>query len=106
MEHKKLKIPDRLTKKRMETIDDETATMSAAFLEKQVKSGKPVFLWVNFTHMHFRTHVKPGSEMQSGRWQSEYHDAMIDHDKNVGTVLDMIDKLGIGRQYHCDVQHG
>jgi len=84
-----------LTKKRMETIDDETATMSAAFLEKQVKSGKPVFLWVNFTHMHFRTHVKPGSELQSGRWQSEYHDAMIDHDKNVGTVLAMIDKLGI-----------
>jgi arylsulfatase len=46
--------------------------------------------------MHFRTHVKPGSENQSGRWQSEYHDAMIDHDKNVGTVLAMIDKLGIG----------
>jgi arylsulfatase A-like enzyme len=85
-----------LTKKRMETIDDEVASMSAAYLEKTVKSGKPVFLWVNFTHMHFRTHVKPGSELQSGRWQSEYHDAMIDHDKNVGTVLDMIDKLGIG----------
>lgn len=46
--------------------------------------------------MHFRTHVKPESIGQSGRWQSEYHDAMIDHDKNVGTVLDMIDKLGIG----------
>ena len=85
-----------LTRERMETIDDETATMAAGFLEKQVQSGKPVFLWVNFTHMHFRTHVKPGSEGQSGRWQSEYHDAMIDHDKNVGTVLDMIDKLGIG----------
>jgi arylsulfatase A-like enzyme len=84
-----------LTKKRMETIDDETATMSAAFIEKQVKAGKPVFLWVNFTHMHFRTHAKPESMGQSGRWQSEYHDAMIDHDKNVGTVLDMIDKLGI-----------
>lgn len=85
-----------LTKKRMETIDDEVAQMSAAYLEKTVKSGKPVFLWVNFTHMHFRTHVKPGSELQAGRWQSEYHDAMIDHDKNVGTVLAMIDKLGIG----------
>ncbi|MBK8831741.1 MAG: arylsulfatase [Saprospiraceae bacterium] len=85
-----------LTKKRMETIDDEVAQMSAAYLEKEVKAGKPVFLWVNFTHMHFRTHVKPGSEGQSGRWQSPYHDAMIDHDKNVGTVLDMIDKLGIG----------
>jgi arylsulfatase len=69
--------------------------MGAAFLEKEVKAGKPVFLWVNFTHMHFRTHAKPESQGQSGRWQSEYHDAMIDHDKNVGTVLDMIKKLGI-----------
>ena len=84
-----------LTKKRMETIDDEVSQMSAAYLEKQVKAGKPVFLWVNYTHMHFRTHAKPESKGQSGRWQSEYHDAMIDHDKNVGTVLDMIDKLGI-----------
>lgn len=85
-----------LTKKRMETIDDETANMAAAFLEKKVNAGEPVFLWVNFTHMHFRTHVKSESQGQSGRWQSEYHDAMIDHDKNVGTVLAMIDKLGIG----------
>ena len=84
-----------LTKERMERIDDTIATMGAAFLEKQVKAGKPVFLWVNFTHMHFRTHAKPESEGQSGRWQSEYHDAMIDHDKDVGIVLDMIDKLGI-----------
>jgi arylsulfatase A-like enzyme len=85
-----------LTKKRMETIDDTVAIMGAEFLEKQVKAGKPVFLWVNFTHMHFRTHAKPSSYKQAGRWQSEYHDAMIDHDKNVGTVLEMIDKLGIG----------
>jgi arylsulfatase A-like enzyme len=84
-----------LTSKRMETIDDSIALMAAAFLEKQVKAGKPVFLWVNFTHMHFRTHAKPESQGQAGRWQSEYHDAMIDHDKNVGTILDMIDKLGI-----------
>jgi len=84
-----------LTKKRMETIDDEIAKMGAAYLEKEVKAGKPVFLWVNFTHMHFRTHAKPESYGQAGRWQSEYHDAMIDHDKNVGTVLEMIDKLGI-----------
>jgi arylsulfatase A-like enzyme len=85
-----------LTKKRMETIDDDVASMSAAFMEKQVKAGKPVFLWVNFTHMHFRTHAKPASIGQAGRWQDIYHDVMIDHDKNVGTVLDMIDKLGIG----------
>ena len=84
-----------LTKKRMETIDDDVATRAAEFLEKQVKANKPVFLWVNFTHMHFRTHTKPESIGQSGRWQSEYHDAMIDHDKNVGTVLDKIDSLSI-----------
>jgi arylsulfatase len=54
-----------------------------------------MFVWVNFTHMHFRTHPKPASVGQSGRWQSPYHDVMIDHDKNVGTVLDKIDDLGI-----------
>ncbi|MFM8330399.1 MAG: arylsulfatase [Candidatus Methylumidiphilus sp.] len=84
-----------LTKKRMETIDDDVAARSAEFLEKQVKAGEPVFLWVNFTHMHFRTHTKPESIGQAGRWQSEYHDAMIDHDKNVGAVLAKIDELGI-----------
>ena len=84
-----------LTKKRMETIDDDIAARSAAFLEQQVKAGKPVFLWVNFTHMHFRTYAKPASQGQSGKWQSTYHDVMIDHDKNVGTVLDKIDQLGI-----------
>ena len=50
---------------------------------------------MNFTHMHFRTHPKPESIGQSGRWQSPYHDTMIDHDKNVGTVLKAIDELGI-----------
>ncbi len=84
-----------LTRKRMETIDDDTAARAAEFIEKQAKAGKPMFVWVNFTHMHFRTHTKPESLGQAGRWQSPYHDAMIDHDKNVGTVLDKIDQLGI-----------
>jgi arylsulfatase A-like enzyme len=84
-----------LTKKRMETIDDDIAARAAEFIEKQHKAGKPMFVWVNFTHMHFRTHPKPESVGQSGRWQSEYHDAMIDHDKNVGTVLRKIDELGM-----------
>jgi arylsulfatase A-like enzyme len=84
-----------LTKKRMETIDDDVAQRSAKFIEDAHKAGKPFFAWVNFTHMHFRTHPKPESLGQSGRWQSEYHDAMIDHDKNVGTVLEMVDKLGL-----------
>jgi arylsulfatase A-like enzyme len=84
-----------LTKKRMETCDDDFAARSVDFLKRQHAAGKPVFLWVNFTHMHFRTHVKPESIGQSGRWQSEYHDAMIDHDKNVGTVLKALDDLGM-----------
>jgi arylsulfatase len=84
-----------LTKKRMETIDDDIAARGATFIEQQVKAGKPVFAWINFTHMHFRTHEKPESVGQSGRWQSEYHDVMIDHDKNVGTILDKLDELGI-----------
>ncbi|MFG0288006.1 MAG: arylsulfatase [Rhodopirellula sp. JB044] len=84
-----------LTKKRMETIDDDIADRAVDFMERQTKADKPFFVWVNFTHMHFRTHVKPESRGQSGRWMSEYADAMIDHDKNVGTVLDKIDELGI-----------
>lgn len=85
-----------LTRKRMETIDDDVAARAADFMERQTKANKPFFVWVNFTHMHFRTHVKPESRGQSGRWMSEYADAMIDHDKNVGTVLDKIDELQIG----------
>jgi arylsulfatase A-like enzyme len=50
---------------------------------------------VNTTHMHFRTHTKPESIGQAGRWQSPYHDTMIDHDKNVGTILKALDDLGI-----------
>ena len=47
------------------------------------------------SHMHFRTHAKPESLGQSGRWQSEYHDVMIDHDKCVGDMLKQLDDLGI-----------
>ncbi len=84
-----------LTKKRMQTIDDDIAARAVEFIEKQHKARNPMFVWVNFTHMHFRTHTKPESVGQSGRWQSPYHDTMIDHDKNVGTVLRKLDELGI-----------
>ena len=84
-----------LTKKRMETIDDEIEAKSLDFIKRQHKAGKPFFTWINYTHMHFRTHAKPESIGQSGVVQSEYHDAMIDHDKNVGAILDLIDELGI-----------
>jgi hypothetical protein len=93
----KQKIEDTgpLTRKRMETIDDDIADRAAAFIDQQAKASKPFFCWVNFTHMHFRTHAKPASVGQAGRWQDIYHDVMIDHDKNVGTVLQKIDELGM-----------
>jgi arylsulfatase A-like enzyme len=84
-----------LTRKRMETIDDDIAARAVDFIQRKTSEKQPFFVWVAFTHMHFVTHPKPESVGQSGRWQSEYHDTMIDHDKNVGQVLDSLDKLGI-----------
>jgi arylsulfatase len=84
-----------LTKQRMLTIDDDTANRAVDFIQRQQRAGKPFFIWVNFTHMHLRTHTKPTSLGQSGRWQSPYHDTMIDHDKNGGQVLKALDDLGI-----------
>src|SRR5215470_7819888 len=84
-----------LTKKRMETVDDDIANRAADFIKRQAGANRPFFVWVNFTHMHLRTHTKPESVGQAGRWQGSYHDTMIDHDKNVGTVLKALDDLGI-----------
>jgi arylsulfatase len=84
-----------LTKKRMETCDDDFVAAAKDFIKRQNKTGKPWFVWLNTTHMHFKTHTKPSSLGQSGLWQSPYHDTMIDHDKNVGDVLDLLDDLGI-----------
>jgi arylsulfatase A-like enzyme len=84
-----------LTKKRMETVDDEFLAGAIDFIKRQKKADKPFFVWFNTTHMHFRTHEKPESKGQSGRWQSEYHDVMIDHDKHVGALLALLDELGI-----------
>jgi arylsulfatase len=84
-----------LIRERMLTIDDDIAERAVDFIRRQKSANKPFFSWVNFTHMHFRTHTKPQSIGQSGRFQSPYHDAMIDHDKNVGSVLKALDDLGI-----------
>jgi arylsulfatase len=84
-----------LAKKRMETIDDEIVAAASDWMRRQVASDTPFFCWVNTTHMHVRTHTKPESLGQAGRWQSPYHDTMIDHDKNVGQLLDLVDELGI-----------
>ena len=79
----------------MVTIDDDITNRAVDFMQRQQKAAKPFFLWVNTTHMHFRTHTKPESIGQSGRWESPYHDTMIDHDKNVGAILKALDDLGI-----------
>jgi arylsulfatase A-like enzyme len=84
-----------LTRKRMETIDDEVAEGAIDFIRRQQADGTPFFVWVNTTHMHFRTHPKPESLGQAGRWQSPYHDTMIDHDLLVGTLLELLDELGL-----------
>ncbi len=84
-----------LTKKRMETIDDDTTAAAIDFMKRQHAADTPFFLWMNMTHMHLRTHTKPESLGQAGRWQSPYHDTMIDHDRNVGQLLDAVDELGI-----------
>jgi arylsulfatase A-like enzyme len=84
-----------LTKLRMETVDDETTGACVDFITRQHEAGTPFFVWMNMTHMHFRTHTKPESLGQAGRWQSPYHDTMIDHDRNVGTLLDLLDELGL-----------
>jgi arylsulfatase len=79
----------------MVTIDDDIANRAVDFIKRQAAAHKPFFVWVNFTHMHLRTHTKPESIGQAGHWQSPYHDTMVDHDKNVGTVLKALDDSGI-----------
>lgn len=84
-----------LTPTHMQTIDDELAERANDYMQRQVKADQPFFMWLNFTHMHLWTQTKPESVGQSGPFMSNYADTMIDHDKNVGTVLDKIDELGI-----------
>jgi len=79
----------------METIDDDCATRSAKFIEEQHKAGKPVFVWVNFTHMHFRTHAKPEKPGAVRPLAERIPRRDDDHDKNVGTVLAKLDELGM-----------
>src|ERR1700760_4595490 len=84
-----------LTKKRMETIDDEILEHGLDFIQRKHDEGGPWFMWFNTTHMHLYTHPKPESLGQAGRWQSPSHDTMIDHDNVVGAVLDKLVDLGV-----------
>ena len=82
-----------LTKKRMETIDDETTATAIGFIEKQANANKPFFVWWNGTRMHLYTHVRP--EMLGRSGISEYADGMLEHDDDVGKLLKALDDLGI-----------
>jgi len=82
-----------LTKKRMETIDDESMAAAKDFITRQAKADQPFFCWWNGTRMHFRTHVKEEHIGLSG--QDEYGDGMVEHDMHVGELLKLIDDLGL-----------
>lgn len=82
-----------LTKKRMETIDEETLAAAKDFITRQAKEGRPFFCWWNGTRMHFRTHIKEKHIGLSG--QDEYGDGMVEHDMHVGELLKLIDDLGL-----------
>jgi len=84
-----------LTKKRMETIDDETSDACVDFIQRQAKANLPFFCWMNFTRMHLFTHVRPSMVGQSGMPGNYYADGMIEHDGDVGKILKAVDDLGI-----------
>jgi arylsulfatase len=93
---KQVILSDKMWKKKdIAYFDDKVSKRAQEWMEKTVKADKPLFMWINFTHMHLWTYTKKESIGQSGRWQSAYHDSMIDHDKNVGEILKKIDELGI-----------
>ncbi|HEY7426718.1 MAG TPA: arylsulfatase [Gemmataceae bacterium] len=85
-----------LTKKRMETIDDETTDAAVDFIKRQAKTDKPFFCWMNTTRMHLRTHVKAEHRDKPGLTaRTEYADGMIEHDGHVGKLLKALDDAGI-----------
>jgi arylsulfatase len=84
-----------LTKKRMETCDTEFVAAAKDFVTRAHEDDQPFFVWLNTTWMHFRVHPPEEILGQAGRWQSYYHDAMVEHDKHVGEMLDLLDELGI-----------
>jgi arylsulfatase len=82
-----------LTRKRMETVDEEVTAGALDFMERAVEQEKPFFLWWNSTRMHIFTHLKDESEGVTGL--GIYPDGMVEHDGHVGQLLDKVDELGI-----------
>ncbi len=84
-----------LTAKRMETTDEDFENAAEGFIKKQVDANKPFFVWMCFTHMHAFTHVTDAMKGQSGMPGNEYADGMVQHDKDVGKLLDYLDQLKV-----------
>lgn len=84
-----------LTKKRMETIDDETSAAAIDFMKRQHADGKNFFCWFNSTRMHLRTHVRDSHRGRYTHGDSEYIDGMMEHDDIVGNILKSLDDMGI-----------
>jgi arylsulfatase A-like enzyme len=84
-----------LTKKRMETIDDETSAAAIDYMKRQQAAGKPFFCWFNGTRMHLRTHVRADHRGRYTHGDSEYIDGMMEHDDTVGSLLKALDDMGI-----------
>jgi len=82
-----------LTKKRMETIDDEVTSATLKFMEKAKTDGKPFFIWWNSTRMHIFTHLKAESEGKTGL--GIYADGMVEHDNQIGILLAKLKELGL-----------
>ena len=81
-----------LTRKRMETIDEEVNARAMGFMEQSVKAEKPFFLWWNSTKMHIFTHLKDGVDGKTGL--GIYADGMVEHDRQVGELLAKLEALG------------
>ncbi len=82
-----------LTRKRMETADEEFLNRTVNFIKRAHKSGKPFLAWINTSRMHFYTHLKPESKGKTGL--GIYADGMVEHDGHVGKLLDLLDELKI-----------
>jgi arylsulfatase len=82
-----------LTRKRMETIDEEVNVKALDFMERAAKDGKPFFMWWNSTRMHIFTHLKAESAGKTGL--GIYADGMVEHDGHVGQVLAKLKELGL-----------
>ena len=93
----KQKIQDTgpLTKKRMETVDDETSAAAIDFMKRQHGANKPFFCWFNATRMHLRTHVRADHRGRYQHGDSEYIDGMIEHDETIGSILKALDDMGV-----------